>query len=148
MTCKTWIAFRLLNVRFVNIIFPLGQNAMQTKTELTCVGNITSVVFDNILFKELKTKWISTRKESSFCPKMDTIIDMIPYDQYFAFLSLLIMYPKTFYLPPVALENRDLDCMTNLKIYSRERKHFWIGSCLSVEVTKSAQWRTQLRSPL
>ena len=35
------------------------------------MGNITSVVFDSILFKELKTKWISTRKESSFCPFQD-----------------------------------------------------------------------------
>lgn len=36
----------------------------------------------------------------------------------------------------------------NLKIYSKERKHFWIGSCLSVELTQSAQCCTLLSSPL
>ena len=53
-----------------------------------------------------------------------------------------------FNVPPVALENNDLDCMTNLKMYSKDLKHFWIGSCRSVDVTKSAQWRTQLSNPL
>ena len=63
--------------------------------------------------------------------------------------TLKLDYNKhTCYLPPVALENNDLDWMTNLKMYSKERKHFWIGSCLSVEVTRSAQWRTQLNNPL
>ena len=29
-----------------------------------------------------------------------------------------------FNVPPVALENNDLDCMTNLKMYSKDLKHF------------------------
>ena len=49
--------------------------------------------------------------------------DMMIRDQSFAILHSSTLN-KMLSLPPVALENRDLDCMTNLKMYSRERKHF------------------------
>ena len=51
-------------------------------------------------------------------------------------------------IPPVARENNDLDWITNFEMYSRDLKHFWSGSWRSVDVTKSAQWRTQLNNPL
>ncbi len=88
------------------------------KLVLTWVFTIESGCFaESILLNELKRRWTSTRKESSFCP-------------------------------PVALEKRILDWMTNLEMNSRDRKHFWIGSWLSVDVDRSAQCRTQLRRPL
>jgi len=62
-------------------------------------------------------------------------------------LSILLIAAKTLsrsflkfssYWQPVALAKSSRDWMMNLKMYSKERNIFWMGSCVSVVWAMSA----------
>ena len=98
----------------------------------------------------VRKSYLGTHSMSMHCTWVGSMMSLDMASMLFSAVNTLYrsFLKLSSYWPPVARENRRRDWMMNLKIYSSERKHFWIGSCLSVELTQSAQCCTLLSSPL